>query len=79
MVSPLQARLPRLMAAYAFDSRVRDGGLPTERGSDPDLAVLVEGYADPIELFDLAGLLPGVAHCLVDLLDIRTASTVMQH
>ena len=79
IVSLLKARLPRLMAVYAFGSRVHDKGLYARPDSDLDLAVLVEGYADPVELFDLAGLLSELAHCPVDLLDIRAASTVMQH
>jgi uncharacterized protein len=47
--------------------------------SDLDLAVLVEGYADPLTLFELSGALADVAGCPVDLLDLRAASTVMQH
>jgi uncharacterized protein len=79
IVSLLRARLPRLMAVYAFGSRVHEKGLHARADSDLDLAVLVEGYADPVQLFDLAGLLSDVVHCPVDLLDIRAASTVMQH
>ena len=79
IVSLLQARLPRLMAVYAFGSRVTETGRHAQADSDLDLAVLVEGYADPLELFDLAGQLSDVAHCPVDLLDMRAASTVMQH
>jgi uncharacterized protein len=58
---------------------VREGGLHARADSDLDLAVLVEGYADPVELFDLSGQLADLTHCSVDLLDIRAASTVMQH
>lgn len=74
----LQQRLPTLMAAYAFGSRITNAGQHANTQSDLDLAVLVEGYADPILLFELAGELADIAHCHVDLLDLRAASTVMQ-
>lgn len=79
LVPLLQARLPGLMAVYAFGSRVRDGGLHARADSDLDLAVLVEGYANPVVLFELAGDLSDLSSCPVDLLDLRAASTVMQH
>ena len=79
IVTLLQARLPGLMAVYAFGSRVKDQGLHARTDSDLDLAVLVEGYADPIALFELSGLLSDLADCPVDLLDLRAASSVMQH
>ncbi|MBB3342492.1 nucleotidyltransferase domain-containing protein [Luteimonas sp. RC10] len=44
-----------------------------------DLAVLVEGYAEPVALWQLASDLAEAAGCDVDLLDLRRASTVMQH
>lgn len=76
IIQTLQARVPNLLAIYAFGSRVSGVAQP---GSDLDLAVLVAGYADPLALFDLAGHLADVAGCAVDLLDLRAASTVMQH
>lgn len=76
ILQALQTRLPNLLAIYAFGSRVQGtAGLD----SDLDLAVLVAGYADVLTLFDLAGELADVAGCPVDLLDLRAASTVMQH
>ena len=72
----LQARLPQLLAIYAFGSRLRGVEGPD---SDLDLAVLVAGYAEPLALFSLAGELADVAGCPVDLLDLRAASTVMQY
>ena len=75
----LQQRLPSLMAAYAFGSRIKASGQHARAESDLDLAVLVEGYADPIELFDLAHEISHLCHCPVDLLDLRAASTVMQN
>ena len=79
VVSLLKERLPRLMAVYAFGSRVVDDGAHARADSDLDLAVLVEGYADPLTLFELSGTLADMAGCPVDLLDLRAASTVMQH
>lgn len=78
ILSLLQQRLPTLMAAYAFGSRIADAGQHANAESDLDLAVLVEGYADPVLLFELAGELADITRCQVDLLDLRAASTVMQ-
>ncbi|MGA1367600.1 MAG: type VII toxin-antitoxin system MntA family adenylyltransferase antitoxin [Blastocatellia bacterium] len=72
----LQQRFPALLALYAFGSRVT-GGAPAE--SDLDLAILVDGQVDPLSLFHLAGELAEVVGCDVDLVDFRTASTVMQY
>jgi predicted nucleotidyltransferase len=76
LIQTLQARLPNLLAIYAFGSRISGTAWPD---SDLDLAVLVAGYADPLTLFALAGDLADVTGCAVDLLDLRAASTVMQY
>ncbi|MEE8587411.1 MAG: nucleotidyltransferase domain-containing protein [Acidobacteriota bacterium] len=76
IVQHLQQSLPELLAVYAFGSRAQG---TANRDSDLDLAVLAEGKADPVELWKLAGDLAGIAGCTVDLLDLRQASTVMQH
>lgn len=76
LVQGLLARVPNLLAIYAFGSRVLGTAGPD---SDLDLAVLVAGYAEPLVLFDLAGELADTAGCQVDLLDLRAASTVMQY
>ncbi|HEX5277512.1 MAG TPA: nucleotidyltransferase domain-containing protein [Fluviicoccus sp.] len=76
IVRTLQARLPHLLAVYAFGSRVQGTARPE---SDLDLAVLVAGQADVLVLFDLAGELSDLVMRPVDLLDLRAASTVMQH
>lgn len=76
IVQTLQQRVPNLLAIYAFGSRVQ-GTAGAE--SDLDLAVLVAGYAEPLALWKLAGELAELAGCPVDLLDLRAASTVMQH
>ena len=76
LLQTLLARVANLLAIYAFGSRVQDTAGP---GSDLDLAILVAGYADPLDLWALAGDLADVAGCPVDLLDLRAASTVMQY
>ena len=76
IVQTLQDRVPNLLAIYAFGSRVQG---TAGKGSDLDLAVLVAGYAEPLALWKLAGELAELAGCPVDLLDLRAASTVMQH
>jgi predicted nucleotidyltransferase len=76
IVQTLRASLPGLLSIHAFGSSIQGTAGP---GSDLDLAVLVAGYADPVQLFDLAGSLSDTAGCPVDLLDLRAASTVMQY
>lgn len=76
IIHTVQARVPRLLALYAFGSRIQGTAVPD---SDLDLAVLVAGYAEPLNLFGLAGDLADVAGCAVDMLDLRAASTVMQY
>lgn len=75
LVELLRSRLDGLLAVYAFGSRVQ--GTAGEH-SDLDLAVLVQGYADPLALWTLAGEAADIVGCPVDLLDLRKASTVMQ-
>ncbi|MDR2999829.1 MAG: nucleotidyltransferase domain-containing protein [Fibromonadaceae bacterium] len=75
--SAIKERMPNVLAIYAFGSQI--SGFANSK-SDLDLAVLVEGYADPVFLWDLAsGKLADIAKMPVDLLDMRAASTVMQH
>lgn len=76
IIQALQTKVPKLLAIYAFGSRIQ--GM-AGADSDLDLAVLVAGYADPYWLFDLSGDLAEMAGCPVDLLDLRAASTVMQY
>jgi predicted nucleotidyltransferase len=76
VVQVLRRTLPDALAIYAFGSQVAG----TARvDSDLDLAVLVAGYADPLQLWDLSHQLAAFAGCPVDLLDLRAASTVMQY
>ena len=76
LIQTLQARVPKLLAIYAFGSQVQGTEGP---GSDLDLAVLVAGCAEPLALWELAGNLADIAGCSVDLLDLRAASTVLQY
>lgn len=76
IVMLLQNRLPNLLAVYVFGSQLSGDA---DKNSDLDLAVLVAGYADPIDLWDISSDLAELVHCEVDLLDFRAASTVMQY
>lgn len=75
IVDLLKQQCAGLQAIYAFGSRIEGHAGPE---SDLDLAVLVAGYADPHQLWQLSGDLADLAKCPVDLLDFRAASTVMQ-
>jgi predicted nucleotidyltransferase len=79
LIALLKQNLPGLLAVYAFGSRIQNQGQAARADSDLDLAVLLEGYGDPVTLFHLSGSLADMAGCPVDLLDIRAASTVMQY
>lgn len=76
VVQLLRRSLPNTLAIYAFGSQVAG---TARADSDLDLAVLVAGYADPLQLWDLSHQLADLAACPVDLLDLRAASTVMQY
>ncbi|WP_225774867.1 type VII toxin-antitoxin system MntA family adenylyltransferase antitoxin [Pseudomonas sp. Marseille-Q5115] len=72
----LRDRLPGLIAIYVFGSQAT--GQATET-SDIDIAVLAGGVVDPQLLWELAGALADILHLPVDLLDLRSASSVMQY
>jgi len=74
--SELQKAFPNALGIYAFGSRVQG---TANVQSDLDLAVLVAGYADPLQLFEMANQLADKLGYEVDLLDLRAASTVMQY
>ncbi len=76
LVSAIRAAFSNTLAIYAFGSRLN---ATANADSDLDLAVLVAGYADPVQLWNLSGELADIAGCPVDLLDMRAASTVMQY
>lgn len=76
IVQTLQQAVPKLLAVYAFGSRILG---ESHSQSDLDLAVFVEGYAAPLLLWELSSVLAEQVGCEVDLLDFRAASTVMQY
>ncbi|WP_462380306.1 type VII toxin-antitoxin system MntA family adenylyltransferase antitoxin [Pseudomonas sp. Marseille-QA0892] len=76
LVDVLRREVSDLLGIYAFGSRISGDA---NAASDLDLAVLVAGYADPMQLWMLAGDLAQITGCPVDLLDLRRASTVMQY
>jgi uncharacterized protein len=72
MIATLQAALPNLLAIYLFGSHAQGNAGPD---SDIDIAVLIAGKLDPLQLWELAQEIgPNL-----DILDLRTASTVMQY
>jgi len=76
IVSALQTHFAELMAVYLFGSQAQGTARPD---SDLDLAILVDGVADAVGLWECAGRLAETFGCEVDLLDLRAASTVMQY
>lgn len=76
MLLQLQQAIPSLSALYVFGSQASGEAGPD---SDLDLAVLADEPLDAEKLWDLSSQLAAIAHCHVDLLDLRAASTVMQY
>lgn len=76
VISTLQTIWPQILAVYAFGSRIQGQARPD---SDLDLALLVAGYADPLQCWATAQELALTLGCDIDLLDLRAASTVMQY
>ncbi len=76
VVAILRSELPGLAAVYAFGSRVQG---VQRADSDLDLAVLGRGKFDVLALWQLSARLADLSDVDVDLLDLRAASTVMQH
>lgn len=72
----LQLAIPSLSALYLFGSQALGGAGPE---SDLDLAILADHPPDAMGLWTLASDLSDLVGCPVDLLDLRTASTVMQY
>jgi predicted nucleotidyltransferase len=76
IISTIRAAFPNILAIYLFGSRANGTANPE---SDLDLAVLVAGYVEPLQLWKVSNDLAEIAGCEVDLLDMRAASTVMQY
>jgi predicted nucleotidyltransferase len=76
VTSTIHAAFPNILAIYLFGSRANGTANPE---SDLDLAVLVAGYVEPLQLWKVSNDLAEIAGCEVDLLDMRAASTVMQY
>lgn len=72
----LRHRFPDALAFYLFGSQATG---QANADSDVDLAVLLPGYANAQQLWNTATELASVLDRHVDLLDLRAASTVMQH
>ena len=72
---PLLDRLPDVQAVYAFGSRAEGTG---HAGSDLDLAVLTDRPLDAVERFEAQEALAAALGLDVDLVDLRSASTVMR-
>ena len=71
----LRSRIPGLAAVYVFGS-AETGAV--HAASDLDLAVLAPTKLDPVSRWELQGDLAGLAGRDVDLVDLRSASTVMR-
>jgi predicted nucleotidyltransferase len=76
IIAYLRSELPALLGIYLFGSQASGHA---DGGSDVDLAVLVEGKADPLRLWELGQSLASQLNTDVDLVDLRAASTVMQY
>lgn len=75
IVQFLNQHIPDMIAIYQFGSQVHGTARPT---SDMDLAVLARNPIPNERRFHIAQDLAAQLHCNVDLLDLRTASTVMR-
>lgn len=75
LVDYVKSRVPELVALYRFGSHVKG---TARKESDVDLAVLVSSPIPAWDLFELAQELAARLHREVDLIDLRSVSTVMQ-
>ena len=76
IVTAVRTVVPEALAIYLFGSRAQGEERP---GSDLDLGVLVRGRADVVTLWERAQDIAGQLHLDVDLVDLRSASTVLQY
>ncbi|CUW39973.1 putative DNA polymerase subunit beta [Magnetospirillum sp. XM-1] len=76
IIEAVQAALPDAQALFLFGSRA-DGSHGGD--SDLDLAVLLPTRPDPVRLWEAGEAVARRLNTHVDLVDLRAASTVMQH
>jgi uncharacterized protein len=74
-VRRILAAVPEAEAIYLFGSRARGDALPD---SDFDIAVLTAAPLPALFRYDLQEALAADLHAAVDLVDLRSASTVMR-
>lgn len=74
-VGEIRDAVPGVVAIYLFGSRARGDA---RGGSDVDLAFLAPQPLDPVARFELQERVAGRLHVSVDLVDLRSASTVMR-
>lgn len=75
LIAHIRKAVPNLIAFYRFGSTQRGNARPD---SDVDLAVLSNKTLSELDRFELAQELAIQLHCDVDLVDLRSASTVMR-
>jgi uncharacterized protein len=75
LITHIRQSIPDLIALYRFGSQAKGTARP---GSDIDLAVLAHNPIPNLRRFELAQELAIQLHRDVDLVDLRTASTVMR-
>lgn len=75
LIQFIREAIPDLTALYRFGSQAKGGTRPD---SDVDLAVLTGNPIPALRRFELAQELAVHLHCDVDLVDLRTATTVMR-
>jgi len=75
LIEHLRRSVPELIALYRFGSRAKGTARPD---SDMDLAILTRDPIPAMRRFELAQYLAIQLHRDVDLVDLRSASTVMR-
>lgn len=71
----LRQQIPHLLAIYLFGSHAKGHA---DHNSDIDIAVLVDSKIDKLTLWELSAKMAQKLGSNVDLVDLRTSSTVMQ-
>lgn len=76
LIQSIQHLMPDVRLIYLFGSQADGSATPS---SDIDVAVLLKKKLDPVARFDLEQTLAIDLHQEVDLVDLLTASTVLQN